>query len=39
MQAIVKDILLVDDSVNDVTLIKNALAEANFGNGIIMTDI
>ena len=30
MQAIVKDILLVDDSVNDVMLIKNALSEANF---------
>src|SRR5512133_2361047 len=38
MKTIVKDILLVDDSVNDVTLIKNALAEANLGNNIIVAE-
>ncbi len=34
----IKDILLVDDSVNDVVLIKNALTEANFGNNIIVAE-
>jgi len=38
MKTIVKDILLVDDSVNDVTLIKAALADANFGNEIIVAE-
>lgn len=38
MKTIVKDILLVDDSANDITLIKNALAEANLGNNIIVAE-
>lgn len=38
MKTIVKNILLVDDSVNDVTLIKAALADANFGNDIIVAE-
>jgi CheY-like chemotaxis protein len=38
MKTIVKDILLVDDSVNDVTLIKAALADTNFGNEIIIAE-
>jgi len=38
MKTMIKDILLVDDSVNDVVLIKNALTEANFGNNIIVAE-
>lgn len=38
MKTIIKYILLVDDSANDVTLIKNALAEANFGNDIVVAE-
>ena len=38
MKTIVKDILLVDDSANDVTLIKNALVEANLGNNIVVAE-
>lgn len=38
MQTIVKDILLVDDSVNDVVLVKSALADANFGNAIVVAE-
>ena len=38
MKTNVKDILLVDDSVNDVTLIKAALADANFGNEIVVAE-
>lgn len=38
MKTIVKDILLVDDSANDVILIKNALAEAKMGNNIIVAE-
>ncbi len=38
MRTIVKDILLVDDSANDVTLIKAALKDANFGNEIIVAE-
>lgn len=38
MNAIVKNILLVDDSVNDVKLIKAALEEAHFANNIIVTE-
>lgn len=38
MKTIVKNILLVDDSANDVTLIKAALKEARFGNEIIVAE-
>lgn len=38
MKTIIKNILLVDDSVNDVTLIKAALREARFGNEIIVAE-
>jgi len=38
MNTIIKDILLVDDSANDVTLIKRALADAKFGNNIIVAE-
>ena len=38
MKTIVRDILLVDDSANDVTLIKSALADANIGNEIIIAE-
>ena len=38
MKAIIKNILLVDDSANDVTLIKAALEDAHFGNDIIVAE-
>jgi len=38
MNAIIKNILLVDDSENDVKLIKAALEEAHFGNEIIVAE-
>ena len=38
MKTIIRDILLVDDSANDVTLIKNALAEANIGNEVVVAE-
>jgi CheY-like chemotaxis protein len=38
MDPIIKSILLVDDSVNDVKLIKAALEEAHFGNNIIVAE-
>jgi len=38
MKTIVKNILLVDDSPNDVMLIKSALEDAHFGNDIIVAE-
>jgi len=38
MNTIVKNILLVDDSPNDVTLIKAALEGAHLGNDIIVAE-
>jgi len=38
METKVKNILLVDDSENDVTLIKAALADAHLGNNIIVAE-
>jgi two-component system, response regulator len=38
MKAIIKNILLVDDSENDVKLIKAALEEAHFGNEIVVAE-
>jgi len=38
MNSITKDILLVDDSINDVKLIKTALEESDFGNHIIIAE-
>ena len=38
MKANIKTILLVDDSPNDVTLIKAALEDAHFGNDIIVAE-
>jgi CheY-like chemotaxis protein len=38
MNTIIKNILLVDDSANDVTLIKAGLREAHFGNEIIVAE-
>lgn len=38
MEAIIKNILLVDDSENDVKLIKAALEEVHFGNEIIVAE-
>jgi CheY-like chemotaxis protein len=38
MNAIIKNILLVDDSENDVKLIKAALEEAHFGNEIVVAE-
>ena len=38
METIVKNILLVDDSENDVRLIKAALADAHLGNNIIVAE-
>ena len=38
MNTIIKNILLVDDSSNDVTLIKAGLKEAHFGNEIIVAE-
>jgi CheY-like chemotaxis protein len=38
MKTIIKNILLVDDSENDVKLIKSALEEAHFGNEIIVAE-
>lgn len=38
METIIKNILLVDDSVNDITLIKTALRNAHFGNEIIVAE-
>ena len=38
MKTIIRDILLVDDSANDVLLIKSALADAHFGNDIIVAE-
>lgn len=38
MEAFIRTILLVDDSENDVRLIKSALQEANFGNEIIVAE-
>jgi CheY-like chemotaxis protein len=38
MKNIIRDILLVDDSANDVTLIKNALSDANIGNEVIVAE-
>ena len=34
----VKKILLIEDDANDVTLIKNALREAHFGNEIVVAE-
>jgi CheY-like chemotaxis protein len=38
METIIRNILLVDDSANDVTLIKAALKDAHFGNEIIVAE-
>lgn len=38
METIIKKILLVDDSPNDVQLIKAALEDAHFGNNIIVAE-
>jgi len=38
METIIKNILLVDDSSNDVQLIKAALEEAHFGNDIVVAE-
>ena len=38
MNKIIKNILLVEDSPNDVTLIKSALHGAHFGNDIIVAE-
>lgn len=38
MEAIIRKILLVDDSANDITLIKAALADAHFANDIIVAE-
>ncbi|MEI7829776.1 MAG: response regulator [Prolixibacteraceae bacterium] len=38
MKTFIRDILLVDDSANDVTLIKHALAEANIGNEVVVAE-
>lgn len=38
MKTIIKNILLVDDSANDVTLIKAALKDTHFGNEIIVAE-
>jgi two-component system, response regulator len=38
MGTFIKNILLVDDSENDVTLIKAALADAHLGNDIIVAE-
>jgi two-component system, response regulator len=38
MQTIIKNILLVDDSPNDVQLIKAALEDAHFGNDIVVAE-
>jgi two-component system response regulator len=38
MNAIIKNILLVDDSENDVKLIKSALRDAHFGNDIVVAE-
>ena len=38
MNTDIKNILLVDDSANDVTLIKAGLREAHFGNEIIVAE-
>ena len=38
METIIKNILLVDDSANDVTLIKAALKDVHFGNEIIVAE-
>ena len=38
MKTLIKNILLVDDSENDVTLIKAGLREAHFGNEIVVAE-
>jgi len=38
MNLILKSILLIDDDINDVTLIKTALREAHFRNEIIVAE-
>jgi len=38
METIIKNILLVDDSPNDVRLIRAALEEAHFGNDIVVAE-
>ena len=38
MKTIIKNILLVDDSANDVTLIKAGLKDAHLGNDIIVAE-
>jgi CheY-like chemotaxis protein len=38
METTIKNILLVDDSANDVILIKSALKNAHFGNEIIVAE-
>lgn len=38
MQQLIKNILLVDDSANDIALIKAALREAHFGNNISVAE-
>jgi CheY-like chemotaxis protein len=38
METTIKNILLVDDSTNDVILIKSALKDAHFGNEIIVAE-
>ena len=38
MNTIIKNILLVDDSPNDVTLIKAGLREAHFANEIVVAE-
>jgi CheY-like chemotaxis protein len=38
MNSFIRSILLVDDSENDVKLIKSALEEAHFGNDIVVAE-
>ena len=38
MKPTIQNILLVDDSANDITLIKSALEEAHLGNNIIVAE-
>lgn len=38
MKTLIKNILLVEDSANDVTLIKAGLREAHFGNEIVVAE-
>jgi CheY-like chemotaxis protein len=38
MESSIKNILLVDDSPNDVTLVRSALENAHFGNDIVVAE-